>query len=160
MVQDGDTEMRQPEPKHMAARRSFRRLFAWYAVVLSIFGGVWWLLSALPPGPDSDATNPLTGDGALLTPSEMFQRVTGAAVNWTAALLQMLAALLLVIPLAVVYVRTRTRAKYDHTLVQTVLVLPVAIAAVLMMVRHSLALAFGLAGVVGAVRFRSNLRES
>lgn len=152
--------MQQPETTRIAARRSFRRLFGWYAVVFSVFGGVWWLLSALPPEPQSDATNPLMGDGALLTPGEMLERVSGAAVNWTAALLQMLAALLLVIPLALVYVRTRTRAKYDHTLVQTVLVLPVAIAAVLMMVRHSLALAFGLAGVVGAVRFRSNLQES
>jgi uncharacterized protein DUF4956 len=60
----------------------------------------------------------------------------------------------------VVSVHPRARTKYDHTLVQTVIVLPVAITAVLMMVRDSLALAFGLAGVVGAVRFRSNLKES
>jgi hypothetical protein len=83
---------------------------------------------------------------------------TGSA--WLAALVQMLAALLLVVPLAGTYVLTRDRPKYDRTLVQTVIVLPVAITAVLMMVSHSLALAFGLAGVVGAVRFRSTLDEA
>jgi hypothetical protein len=160
MVLDGGSGMHLSQDMRAAARRSFRRLFAWYAVVLSIFGVVWWLFSALPPEPQGEVASPLTGDGALLDPGEMLRRLNGAAVSWTAALLQMLAALLLVIPLAVVYVRTRTRNKYDHTLVQTVIVLPVAIAAVLMMVRHSLALAFGLAGVVGAVRFRSNLKES
>jgi hypothetical protein len=132
----------------------------WYAAVFAGFGVVWWLLSALPREPGSDPTSPLTGQGSFLSGPEMLHRVGNSAVTWTAALLQMVAALLLVIPLAFVYVRTRTRLKYDHTLVQTVIVLPISITAVLMMVRDSLALAFGLAGVVAAIRFRSNLKES
>ena len=72
----------------------------------------------------------------------------------------MMGAVLLVIPLAFTYVRTRTRVKFDHSLVQTVIVLPIVVTAILVVVRDSLALAFSLAGIVAAVRFRNNLRES
>ncbi|HWB42820.1 MAG TPA: DUF4956 domain-containing protein, partial [Gemmatimonadales bacterium] len=84
---------------------------------------------------------------------------TGAP-RWVDALLQMIAALLLVLPLAFVYVRTRTRVKFDHSLVQTVIMLPVVVTAILVVVRDSLALAFSLAGIVAAVRFRNTLKES
>jgi hypothetical protein len=50
--------------------------------------------------------------------------------------------------------------KYDHSLVQTVIELPVVVTAILVVVRDSLALAFSLAGIVAAVRFRNNLKES
>jgi hypothetical protein len=79
---------------------------------------------------------------------------------WLDALLQMTSAFLLVLPLAFVYVRTRTRVKFDHSLVQTVIVLPIVVTAILVVVRDSLALAFSLAGIVAAVRFRNTLKES
>ena len=142
------------------AGRALFRLGRWYAVVLVLFGVVWWLSTAMPPATAKDAGSALTGEGALLEPSAMLPRMAQAGSAWIAALVQMLAALLLVVPLAGTYVLTRARPKYDRTLVQTVIVLPVAITAVLMMVSHSLALAFGLAGVVGAVRFRSTLDEA
>ena len=145
--------------RHLA-RRALFRLARWYALVLVLFGVVWWLSTGMPPATTADAGSALTGEGALLEPSAMLPRMAQAGSAWIAALVQMLAALLLVVPLAGTYVVTRARPKYDRTLVQTVIVLPVAITAVLMMVSHSLALAFGLAGVVGAVRFRSTLDEA
>ena len=84
---------------------------------------------------------------------------TGAP-RWLDAAVQMLGALLLVLPIAFVYVRTRTRQKYDHSLVQTVIILPIVVTAILVVVRDSLALAFSLAGIVAAVRFRNTLKES
>jgi Domain of unknown function (DUF4956) len=85
---------------------------------------------------------------------------TGPFPGWADASLQMLSALVLVLPMALVYVRTRTRHKYDASLVQTVIVLPITVAAVLIVVQNSLALAFSLAGIVAAVRFRNTLKES
>jgi uncharacterized protein DUF4956 len=82
------------------------------------------------------------------------------APKWVDALVQMTGSLLLVLPLAFTYIRTRTRLKYDHSLVQTVVVLPIVVTAILVVVQDSLALAFSLAGIVAAVRFRNNLRES
>ncbi len=147
-------------PRREAAQTALLRLTRWYSIVLVVFGAVWWASTALPPAAEHATGSPLTGTGALLPLSAMLLRVGEASQGWLAALVQMLAALLLVLPVAGTYVRTRSRAKYDRTLVQTVIVLPVAITAVLMMVSHSLALAFGLAGVVGAVRFRSTLDEA
>jgi hypothetical protein len=95
---------------------------------------------------------------ALLPPGMASSQ--GPFPSWADAALQMLSALALVLPMAFVYVRTRTRAKYDQSLVQTVIVLPITVAAVLIVVQNSLALAFSLAGVVAAIRFRNNLRES
>ena len=84
----------------------------------------------------------------------------GPFPGWADAALQMISALVLVLPMALVYVRTRTRHKYDASLVQTVIVLPITVAAVLIVVQNSLALAFSLAGIVAAVRFRNTLKES
>jgi hypothetical protein len=77
-----------------------------------------------------------------------------------AAAIVMLGALALVIPVAWTYMRTKPRARYDASLVQTVIILPVAIAGIVLIVRDSLALAFSLAGIVAAVRFRNTLRDT
>jgi hypothetical protein len=82
------------------------------------------------------------------------------APRWVDAAVQMFGAFLLAVPIAFVYVRTRTRVKFDRSLVQTVITLPVVVTAILVVVRDSLALAFSLAGIVAAVRFRNNLKES
>lgn len=67
---------------------------------------------------------------------------------------------LLSLPVAFTYVRTRNRLKYDQSLVQTVIMLPVVVTAILIVVENSLALAFSLAGIVAAIRFRSNLKDN
>ena len=127
-----------------------------------IAGAVLLLLTAVFP---ERSMSP--GTAAPATPAEvvdwfrhevaLFPR---GAPGWVDALVQMFGALLLVLPMAFVYVRTRTRLKYDHSLVQTVIVLPIVVTAILVVVRNSLALAFSLAGIVAAVRFRNNLKES
>jgi hypothetical protein len=63
-------------------------------------------------------------------------------------------------PVAYVYMRTKPKARYDASLVQTVIVLPVVIAGVVLIIRDSVALAFSLAGIVAAVRFRNTLKDT
>ena len=77
-----------------------------------------------------------------------------------AAAIGMLGALALVIPVAWTYMRTKPKARYDPSLVHTVIILPVAVAGIVLIVRDSLALAFSLAGIVAAVRFRNTLRDT
>jgi len=77
-----------------------------------------------------------------------------------AAALGMLGALTLVIPVAWTYMRTKPRARYDASLVHTLIILPVAIAGIVLIINNSLALAFSLAGIVAAVRFRNTLRDT
>jgi hypothetical protein len=65
----------------------------------------------------------------------------------------------LVIPVSWVYFITTRTQDVDRSFVQTIVVLPVVVAGIAMVVQNSLALAFSLAGVVAAVRFRFTLTE-
>ncbi len=78
---------------------------------------------------------------------------------WLAAVVAMVGALLLMLPIAWAYVATRDRRRVDHALVTTITLLPIAVAAILVIVRDSLAVAFSLAGIAGLVRFRNALDD-
>src|SRR5256886_6047589 len=59
----------------------------------------------------------------------------------------MLTALLLVLPVSWVYMLTKQRSGYDQSVVQTVIILPMTVAATVILVQNSLALAFTLAAI-------------
>lgn len=73
-------------------------------------------------------------------------------------LFTVLGAVVLALPVAGIYMHTR-RLRYDPSLVQTMIVLPIVVAGVVLVVKNSLALAFALAGIVAGVRFRQKLNE-
>ena len=73
--------------------------------------------------------------------------------------LSLLIAVLVVLPVVWVYRWTRPQRRYTRTFADTLLVVPIAITLVVFLVKDSLALAFSLAGIVAAVRFRTNLDE-
>jgi hypothetical protein len=74
------------------------------------------------------------------------------------ALFTIAGAVVLALPVAGIYMHTR-RLRYDSSLVQTMIVLPIVVAGVVLVVKNSLALAFALAGIVAGVRFRQKLNE-
>jgi flagellar biogenesis protein FliO len=81
--------------------------------------------------------------------------------EWAAVtLLSMLTALLLVLPVSWVYMLTKQRSGYDQSVVQTVIILPMTVAGTVILVQNSLALAFTLAAIVAAVRFRNTLKDT
>jgi hypothetical protein len=80
--------------------------------------------------------------------------------GWVLALVAMVGALLLMLPIAWAYVATRERKKVDHSVVATITLMPMAVAAILVIVQDSLAVAFSLAGIAGVVRFRSALDDT
>src|SRR5688572_18133496 len=67
---------------------------------------------------------------------------------------------LLALPVAWVYMFTRQRKGYRASDVQALVLLPVVVAGVVVLVKNSLPLAFSLAGIVAAVRFRTNLEDT
>jgi len=76
------------------------------------------------------------------------------------AVISMLGALGLMIPVTWVYMVTRRHRGYDESVVHTLLILPVAVTGIVMIVQNSVALAFSLAGIVAAVRFRTTLEDT
>jgi hypothetical protein len=69
-------------------------------------------------------------------------------------------AVLLTIPVAWVYTLTRRKKGYQQSMVQSFIILPVVVAAIVVLVKHSLSLAFSLGAIVAAVKFRSTLEDS
>jgi hypothetical protein len=69
-------------------------------------------------------------------------------------------AILLMLPVSWVYMSARQVPGHSQAVVQTLIILPLVVAGIVLIVRDSLALAFSLAGVVAAVRFRTNLKDA
>jgi hypothetical protein len=72
----------------------------------------------------------------------------------------LLGTLVLMWPVTWVYMSARNVPGHNQGVVQTLIILPLVVAGIIIIVQNSLALAFSLAGVVGAVRFRTNLRDT
>jgi len=82
----------------------------------------------------------------------------GQSVFWL--VVAMIAAILVSLPVSWVYMAVRGGHEYDQSLVNTIIVLPMIVTGIVIIVQNSLALAFSLAGIAGAVRFRNSLKSS
>ena len=67
---------------------------------------------------------------------------------------------LLMLPVSWVHKGIHRVSTYDHSLDETTLILPGIVAAIVLVVQHSLALAFSLAGIVAGVHFRRALQDT
>lgn len=66
---------------------------------------------------------------------------------------------ILIVPVSWVYFITSRTKDVDQSLIQTIVILPIVVTGISMIVLNSLALAFSLAGIVAAVRFRFALEQ-
>lgn len=67
---------------------------------------------------------------------------------------------LLMLPVSWVNRGMHTGGEHDHSLDETTLILPGVVASIVMVVQHSLALAFSLAGIIAGVQFRRALQDT
>src|SRR5438270_3170104 len=82
----------------------------------------------------------------------------GQSVFWL--VVAIIAAIIVSLPVSWVYMAVRGGDEYDQSLVNTIIVLPMIVTGIVIIVQNSLALAFSLAGIAGAVRFRNSLKSS
>ena len=68
-------------------------------------------------------------------------------------------AIILTVPVSWAYFITSRQSRIDQSFLQTIMILPIVVTGISMIVLNSLALAFSLAGVVAAVRFRFSLNQ-
>jgi hypothetical protein len=68
-------------------------------------------------------------------------------------------ATILAVPVSWVYFITSRARRIDQSFLQTIMILPLLVTGIAMIVLNSIALAFSLAGVVAAVRFRFSLDQ-
>ena len=107
------------------------------------FGGISELAAS-----DLDGFEPVYTiiDRTLLSPSGPLRLVFAS-----------IGAIILIVPVSWVYFITSQARKIDQTFLQTIMILPVVVTGIAMIVLNSIALAFSLAGIVAAVRFRFTL---
>lgn len=74
-------------------------------------------------------------------------------------LVVMLSTLALMLPVSWVFMSARRARDFNQSMVQTLIVLPIVVAGIVLVVRTSLALAFSLGGIVAGLRFRTTLRD-
>ncbi len=67
---------------------------------------------------------------------------------------------LLMLPVFWVHRGIHQGGMHDHSLDETILILPGVVASIVLVVQHSLALAFSLAGIVAGVQFRRALQDT
>ena len=164
--------------KPLDDRRHFLRLLTRLTVYYAGLGALLWLLLQVFPGLVD--TLPIGGvqriaaqaDAVLEThDAGLIDRIatSGESARGPVAerlgdamdlLIAMTGVILLMLPVAWVYRSSNYRGAHDHSLDETAFVLPVVVAGIVIVVQHSLALAFSLAGIVAGVRFRRALKDT
>jgi hypothetical protein len=148
----------------MRASKLLLEITAYYLIIgLAIF-------IALKIWPDLRHYLPVGGVEQLITqpsknPLEASEAVRaahvanlGQSIFWL--VVAIIAAILVSLPVSWVYMAVRAGDDYDQSLVNTIIVLPMIVTGIVIIVQNSLALAFSLAGIAGAVRFRNSLKSS
>ncbi|HYU53224.1 MAG TPA: DUF4956 domain-containing protein [Gemmatimonadaceae bacterium] len=150
----------------MKSEKPMRRLLAYYGILAIIV----LLIAYLAPG----LLNRIAAKGLAEVsqgPSVLQDALSGnATANVLAGnsladlaittVMILLGTIALMLPVTWVYMSARPIPGHSQTIVQTLLFLPLVVAGIVYMVQNSLALAFSLAGVMAAVRFRTTLRDT
>lgn len=147
----------------------FLQLICYYLLLISVVAALMYFFPStrraflspvtLPavPGEVGEVSELLRG-GTTSADAAHANMVRVALNRAYATTLAIIGALALVVPVAAVYMRIK-RLQYDPALVRSVVILPIVVAGIALVVKNSLALAFSLAGIVAAVRFRNTLKD-
>jgi len=136
------------------------QLLAYYVIL----GLMVWVVTLMFPGQSAY----LPFGGSLEVGAGVSEFVTGKVnpISWEPLeqsirlALSLLGVILLMQPIAWVYIGARRRRGKEQSFILTLFVLPLAVAGIVLIVQNSLALAFSLAGIVAGVRFRLTLEDT
>jgi uncharacterized protein DUF4956 len=142
-------------------RHQVIKIFAYYALLAGLVAGLYQIRPDLQGVFSTEQfqatmTDVKKGDVLANAGQQIDLAPTDVAID---SVIMMLGGVLLMVPVAWVFILTRSRKGFNQSTVQTLIFLPVVVAGVLMLVQHNVALAFGLGGVVGAVSFRNRLED-
>ena len=147
----------------MRTPRLFYWLTAYYLGVTAVVGTAVLLI------PDVRQFLPIGGVEALLAatpqgPLDAMQIGAERVGNFGESLMWLViatgGALLTSLPVSWTYMEIRERDDYDQSLVETIVILPMIVTGIVIVVHNSLALAFSIAGIAAAVRFRNSLKST
>ena len=144
---------------HAPTSRVVTRAIVYYAILIGGATMAWKLLphtsSAIPGSLDA-----LFGGGVPVTSKKVAETPLDEVTLAITVGVAMLASILLSLPVAWVYLLTRAKRGYQQSVVQLLVILPLVVSGIVLLVKYSVTLAFSLAGIVAAVRFRNTLDDS
>jgi len=145
----------------MRSPRLLYWLTAYYLLLSAIFAAAAYIVpevaSFLPiGGMENLLRRPDPGLSSALSPGVPVTGF-GATVFWM--LMAIIGSILAAVPVSWTYMGARARDGYDQSLVETIVLLPLVVTAIVVVVQNSLALAFSLAGIAAGVRFRHALKS-
>src|SRR5687767_11735165 len=151
----------------LGSKYPLRRLIADYAVLVAALGILLFLYPAsqellMDGAPVTAAVSPQLLQDGLNGPGIVAQALGPGSLGELLinTLLVIVGIVALMLPVTWVYMSARRVPGHDQSVVQTLLILPIVVAGIVLIVQNSLALAFSLAGVVAAVRFRTTLNDT
>ena len=151
--------MGQGEVKNTAVLGALARLIGFYVL---IGAAIMALVRLVPAAADIIGTNLDVSVPAVGQFQSAFEQSAAPQLRpyaWLDAIAAMAGALLFALPVAWTYRTTKRGESYDRSLVQIIVMLPTVVAAVVMVVYDKIALAFALAGIVAAIRFRTTFKD-
>lgn len=141
--------------------RSVLRIVGYYVflivTVTALLRVFPWLTSAITREADALAGEITSTFGGVPLTEDV---LPGGWVGLTLEGFSLFGALAIMIPVAWTYIMIKRRVGYDQSVVHTLIILPVAVTGIVIVVQTSVALAFSLAGIVAAVRFRTTLEDT
>ena len=151
----------------LGSERPLRRLIAYYAVLIILAGIVLFFYPAsnallMGTEPAASGVGPQLLQDGMNTPALVQQAIGPGSLGELLinTVLIVLGIVAMMLPVTWVYMSARKVPGHDQSVVQTLLILPIVVAGIVLIVQNSLALAFSLAGVVAAVRFRTTLDDT
>lgn len=141
------------------ATRVVVKVAVYYAVLIAL-GFLAWRVLPHTPRLASTALDPIFGNEPTAAGKHDIAPPLDQTKLSITVLIAMCAAISLSLPVAWVYQLTRAKRGYQQSVVQLLIMLPLVVAGIVVLVKYSLALAFSLAGIVAAVRFRNTLDDS
>ena len=151
----------------LGSDRPVRRLLAYYIILGGVFAALLYFFPVLGQISSGERLEELTQAPQILQDGLTSSTFQSTAAKLPSSLqlaltttLCLVATLLLMLPVTWVYMSARRTKRHNQSVVETLIMLPIVVASIILIVRNSLALAFSLAGVVAAVRFRNTLRDT
>ena len=143
--------------------RALFNIFVYYGALVAVLALLFWRfpeMVAILAGQESPGVS---------ASDEITQTFMGTAIQQPAAsgltsvwvtTVALLGTVLVMIPSTWAYILIKRETGYEESVVHTLLILPIVVAGVVIIVKSNIALAFSLAGIVAAVRFRTTLDDT
>ena len=152
----------------LGSDRPIRRLIAYYVVLTVVLLLIFHFLPSAGDLIKGDQPRPLT----TTTSSPLQDEVTTKGKEKAGkvpieagdlapqTIIVMLSTLALMLPVSWVFMSARRARGFSQSIAQTLIILPIVVAGIVLVVRTSLALAFSLGGIVAGLRFRATMRDT